>query len=126
MAEHGHFYWNELHTRDAKKAMAFYGKSLGWTFDEMDMGDGTTYYICKQGEVFVGGIFAMPSPEYDGIPERWFSYIAVDDVDKRIATAVELGANIIREPFDVEGTGRIAIVQDSTGANLGWMTPSTA
>ena len=39
MAEHGTFYWNELDTHDPKAACAFYGKALGWTFDEMPMPD---------------------------------------------------------------------------------------
>lgn len=124
MITHGHFYWNELNTRDAKKAMEFYGHSLGWTFDEMQMDQGDTYYICMDGDQAVGGIFTMPSPEFDGIPEHWFSYIAVDDIDKRVEKAVEAGAKIVRAPFDADGVGRIAIIQDVNGANLGWMTPA--
>lgn len=124
MSQHGHFYWNELNTRNAAKAMEFYGESLGWTFEEMAMENGEIYYICKEGDVPVGGIFTMPSPDFDGIPEHWFSYIAVDDIDKRIAKAVSAGATVVRQPFDAQGVGRIAIVQDVNGANLGWMTPA--
>ena len=40
MADHGTFYWNELMTRDAEKAKAFYGATLGWTFDAMPMPEG--------------------------------------------------------------------------------------
>jgi hypothetical protein len=29
---------------------------------------------------------------------------------------------VIQAPFDIEGVGRIAILADSTGAMLGWMT----
>ena len=32
---HGHFYWNELMTRDAEKAKKFYSTTLGWTFEPM-------------------------------------------------------------------------------------------
>ncbi len=35
MAEHGTFCWNELMTRDAEKAKAFYAATLGWTFAAM-------------------------------------------------------------------------------------------
>ena len=38
---HGHFYWNELMTRDAEKAKKFYGNTVGWTFEAMTMPDGT-------------------------------------------------------------------------------------
>lgn len=124
MAMHGHFYWNELNTRDPKKAMAFYGQSLDWTFEEMDMESGGKYYVCKDGETLVGGIFTMPSPEFDGIPEHWFSYIAVDNIDERVENAIKAGGTLVREPFDVNEVGRIAIMQDVNGANLGWMTPA--
>jgi predicted enzyme related to lactoylglutathione lyase len=29
---------------------------------------------------------------------------------------------VLRGPFDVAGVGRIAMVADATGAQLGWMT----
>jgi predicted enzyme related to lactoylglutathione lyase len=35
MADHGTFYWNELMTRDAEKAKAFYAATLNWTFEAM-------------------------------------------------------------------------------------------
>ena len=50
MAGHGTFYWNELMTRDTKKARDFYGTMLGWTFDAMPMPGGMTYYVAKQGD----------------------------------------------------------------------------
>ena len=30
----------------------------------------------------------------------------------------------MREPFDVPGTGRIAILKEPGGAAIGWMTPA--
>ena len=119
---HGHFHWNELNTRNAKSAMEFYGKTVGWTFDVMPMPEGRTYYICKQGDDMVAGIFTMDDPMFDGLPEHWFSYIAVDDLDASIAKIKAEGGTLRREPFDTPA-GRIAIVQDANGAVLGWMTP---
>ena len=43
------------------------------------------------------------------------SYIAVDDVDKRVDKAKKAGATILREPFDVPGVGRIAILKQPGG-----------
>ena len=34
------------------------------------------------------------------------------------------GGEVIREPWEVPGVGRIAIVNDNAGNSLGWMTPS--
>jgi len=122
MTEHGSFHWNELNTRDPKGACDFYGKALSWTFNAMPMPD-STYYLAKSGDKIVGGIFEMTGPQFDGIPAHWFAYIAVDDVDARVAAATKLGAAIMRAPWDIAGVGRIAIVKDPTGAVVGWMTP---
>ena len=124
MAEHGTFNWNELNTRDVEKAKKFYAKTIGWTFEGMPMEKGT-YWVAKAGDNMVGGIFDMNSiglPKE--VPEHWMSYLAVDDVDKRLAEAKKAGATVIREPFDVPGTGRIAILKEPGGAVVGWMTPA--
>ncbi|MEM7041442.1 MAG: VOC family protein [Pseudomonadota bacterium] len=124
MSQHGHFTWNELNTRDAEGAKAFYGKTIGWTFNPMDDPEGDTYWIAMDGETPVAGIFTMTGPAFEGLPNHWFAYLAVDDVDARLEKAVSEGAEVKRPPFDIPGVGRIAIVQDPTGAVLGWMTPA--
>jgi predicted enzyme related to lactoylglutathione lyase len=57
------------------------------------------------------------------MPPHWMTYVAVDDVDGAVRTTREAGGTVHREPFDVEGVGRIAIIADPTGAVLGIMTP---
>jgi predicted enzyme related to lactoylglutathione lyase len=120
---HGTFYWNELNTRNAEAAKKFYTATLGWTYDGMAMPEGT-YWVCKMGETPVGGIFTMSGPGFEGIPEYWFSYIAVDNVDDRVKKLKVAGGKVVRDPFDVPNVGRIAVVQDSNGAAMGWMTPA--
>ena len=122
---HGTFYWNELMTRDAEKAKKFYAATLGWSFEAMPMPDGT-YWVAKIGNDFVGGLFPLTSPQFDGVPESWMSYLAVDDVDARVKKAKAAGAKIIREPFDVPNVGRIAILTQPGGGCVGWMTPANS
>jgi uncharacterized protein len=122
MWSHGNFYWNELMTRDAEKAKKFYSSSVGWTFDAMPMPDGT-YWVAKMGDQAVGGIFTMSGPDFEGVPESWMSYLAVDDIDARLKKATAAGAKVMRQPFDVPGVGRIAIIEQPGGAHIGWMTP---
>ena len=124
MANHGTFYWNELMTRDAEKAKAFYAATLDWTFDAMPMAEGGTYWMAKAGGAPAGGIFTMDGPQFEGIPEHWFSYIAVDDVDARVERAEAAGGKVRRAAFEVPGIGRIVILEDSNGAAMGWMTPA--
>lgn len=122
MSGHGTFYWNELNTRDAETAKAFYGALVGWTFDEMTMPDGS-YWVAMQDGKPAGGIFTMAGPDFEGVPEHWFTYLAVDDVDTRVERVSAAGGQVVRPAFDVPGVGRIAIVKDPLGAVLGIMTP---
>jgi predicted enzyme related to lactoylglutathione lyase len=125
MTAHGAFHWNELMTRNAKKSKDFYSKTLGWTFDDMPMrAENMTYTIIKSNGEMVGGMMEMGGPMFEGVPEHWLSYIAVDDIDKRIKRLMEAGGKVMREPWDAEGVGRIAIVTDPGGAAQGWMTPA--
>ena len=82
-----------------------------------------TYWIAKMGDELVGGIFPLSSPQFDGVPECWMSYLAVDDVDARVKKAVAAGSKLMRPIFDVPNVGRIAILTEPGGAGVGWMTP---
>jgi len=120
---HGHFYWNELMTRDVERAKAFYQDTIGWRFEGMPMPN-STYWIAKLGDTPVGGIFDISGREFEGVPEGWMSYLAVDDVDARVAKALKAGAKLMKPAFDVPGVGRIAVLTEPGGAGVGWMTPS--
>ncbi|MEX0853564.1 MAG: VOC family protein [Bauldia sp.] len=125
MTAHGAFHWNELMTRDVKKAKDFYKKTLGWTYDDMPMGDMYgTYTIVKAGDQMVAGMFKMEGPMFDDMPETWFTYVAVDDLDKRLNKVKEAGGKVMREAWDVAGVGRLAIVAAPGGAAQGWMVPA--
>ena len=124
MASHGKFHWNELMTRDVNRAKKFYADTIGWTFDAMPMPTGGTYWIAMEDGEPAGGIFDISGTEYQGVPECWMSYLAVDDVDARVAKAVKAGAKLMKPAFVVPGVGRIAILTEPGGAGVGWITPA--
>jgi predicted enzyme related to lactoylglutathione lyase len=121
---HGQFHWNELMTHDAEGAKRFYRDTIGWSFDAMPMADGRSYWCAMLGGKPVAGIFPLDTPEFAAVPEGWMPYLAVDDVDKRVASAVAAGARLMRPIFAVPGVGRIAILTEPGGAGVGWMTPA--
>jgi uncharacterized protein len=123
MWSHGTFYWNELMTRDVERAKRFYHDTIGWSFDAMPMEGGRTYWLAVQDGKPAAGIFPLDAPEYDGVPESWMSYLAVDNVDKRVEKAIAAGGKLMRPIFDVPNVGRIAILTEPGGAGIGWMTP---
>lgn len=124
MSNQGKAWWNELGTREVEGSKAFYGKVIGWKFEEMDMGDGGKYTVAMHAQGPGGGIFKMDGPQFDGVPHHWMVYFAVDDVD---ATCKQVKANsgsIRQEPFDIAEVGRIAIATDPSGGVFGIITPA--
>ena len=124
MSGHGVFFWNELLSEKVDAARQFYEATLGWTFDEMEMPNGGTYLVAMSEGKPVGGIIPMDSSMPGGDTSRWFAYIAVDDIDARLAGVEANGGKVTNPPFDVPGVGRIAIIEDPSGAPVGWMTPA--
>ena len=124
MQAHGTFHWNELMTRDVERAKRFYQDTIGWSFDAMPMPDGRTYWCAMQDGKPVAGIFPINAPEFEGVPESWMSYLAVDDVDKRVEKTTKAGAKLMKPIFDVPGVGRFAILTEPGGAGIGWITPA--
>jgi predicted enzyme related to lactoylglutathione lyase len=122
---HGVVCWSELNAHDVDRARKFYGETLGWRFEAMPMPD-MTYWIILSGEARVGGLFEMKGPHFDGVPEHWLTYVAVDDIDARLAKAVAAGARICKEAFDIPGVGRMAVLAEPGGAIVAWMTPKPA
>src|SRR5262249_55953296 len=111
MVTNGSFYWDELMTHDAEKAEQFYGATAGVTFGAMPM-EGGTYWLAKVGDESVAGIFPLSGPDAESTPEGWLSYVAVADLSTALARATSEGGQVLREPWEVPGVGRIAIVAD--------------
>ena len=120
---HGQFHWNELRTRNAERAKRFYAETIGWSFEAAATPDGETYWVAFSHGKPVAGLFPLTSPRFDGVPESWMSFLAVDDVDARVAKAVEAGAELVMPIFDVPNVGRIAMLLEPSGAGVGWITP---
>jgi len=115
----GGWHWNELHSKDANAAVAFYTKAFGLTQDSMDMGPAGTYYLLKDGAGQMrGGI--MQQEAAVAAPSSWLPYIQVADCDASTQLAMKLGAKqTIAPPMEVENVGRFAIVMDPFGAPIG-------
>lgn len=121
---HGLVWWSELMTREVGAARAYYGAVCGWQWQTLPM-EGGDYHIASVGGRMVAGCMDMAGlPGMDAAPPHWFTYLAVDDLDAALAATEERGGRVIRAPFDVPGTGRIAIVSDPSGAAVGLMTPA--
>lgn len=124
MSDHGRFIWYELMTPDVAGATAFYGDVVGWTASQMPGGD-MPYWVLEADGYGVGGVMALGEEhKAAGIPPNWTAYVAVDDADAAVEKARSLGGSVMREPQDIPGVGRLAIIADPAGAVLAVMKPT--
>lgn len=123
MIEHGTFGWNELMTSDVEAAKAFYAKVAGWTYQDMPFEGGNyTLAFLEGNPVPVAGM--MYTAEGQPGANDWFAYINVADIDMAVNAVTGAGGSVIRAPFEIEGTGWIAIVMDSAGTAIGLLEPA--
>jgi uncharacterized protein len=111
----------ELNTDDVTKAKRFYKSLFQWKLSAM----GPDYTMIDVGKGGTGG--GMQRKGILGSPTLWLPYVQVDDVEKTIAKARKLGADIQLESLDIEEMGTIGVFIDPTGAPLGvWALPKKA
>lgn len=113
----GTFSWPELSTSDQAAAVAFYRALFGWGVNDQPLGPGETYSIFQLNGADVGAAYTMRAEERQhGAPPHWNAYVSVANADEATTRAQELGANVFAPPFDVMDAGRMAVLQDPTGA----------
>jgi len=113
----GEFCWMELATTDQTTAKDFYGSLFGWSAADMPMGPESFYTIFSVNGRHSAAAFTLsPAERERSIPPHWGLYMAVENVDAAAAKAAELGATVREPPFDVFTAGRMAVIQDPTGA----------
>ncbi len=83
-----------------------------------------TYTMLRMGDDYVGGLCEMDDGQRDaGTPPNWLSHVSVEDADAGTAKARELGGTVHGGAFDVLDAGRMALVEDPTGARLALWEP---
>lgn len=110
--------WVELATRDVERAQRFYGGLLDWTFkDSTNAPAGTRYSEYAAGDTHYGGLLQMTA-EWGDLPEHWSLYVIVPDLDMALSATDAAGGRVTVPAFDAPGVGRIARIDDPTGAGL--------
>jgi predicted enzyme related to lactoylglutathione lyase len=80
----------------------------------METGDD---YTC----LFVDGrpVGGASAPAVEGIRPHWEVYFNVVDTDAAVAQVAGLGGQVLQEPSDLIGVGRVAMLMDPQGAAFG-------
>jgi predicted enzyme related to lactoylglutathione lyase len=112
----GDFCWVELGTTDQTNAKNYYSSLFGWTPVDFPMGPNEFYTMFQQNDGDAAAAYTMRPEERSMVPPHWNLYIAVVNADDTARLAGELGGKVIAPPFDVMTFGRMAVIQDPTGA----------
>ena len=116
---HGHFCWIDLMAADISTAKQFYGELFGWEAVDQDTRGGPPYVVFQaDGSVLCGMGQLSDEMKSEGVPPTWNSYVSVDDLDATFGKAMGLGATPLMPPMQVVDAGKMAIIQDPTGAAL--------
>jgi len=113
--------WFELHTNAYDASIDFYKKVF--SFDAQVASDEPTfrYTTYGAGENQLAGIMDFGVFGSAGEPAGWSVYFKVDDTDKTIARATDLGAKVV-SPAEDTPYGRLAQLTDPTGASFKLMS----
>jgi predicted enzyme related to lactoylglutathione lyase len=115
----GSFCWIELSTTDQSAAKTFYSALFGWAVNDIPMGPGDVYTIFKlQGGDVSAACSMRPEPRSQGVPPHWMIYIAVESADAAATRAAQGGGKVLAPAFDVMDVGRMAVVEDPSGATF--------
>jgi len=113
----GSFCWIELSTSDQNAAKKFYESIFGWTANDFPMGPDGVYTMFQLAGRDTGAAATLrPEQLAAKVPPHWMLYIAVQSADSAVDRAAKAGGKILMPAFDVMDVGRMAVIQDPTGA----------
>ena len=114
----GMFSWADMAVLDIDKAQAFYTKLLDLEATSTPIGPGMSYVMLNKAGKSCCALYPVTEKELKerGGQSCWLSYFTVEDADAAAERVKELGGAVLFGPFDVFDEGRMAIVQDPTGA----------
>ncbi len=115
----GAFCWIELATTDQNAAKSFYGALFGWSVHDNPMRPNDFYSMFKLEGRETGAAYTLrPDQRSQGVPPHWMIYVAVESADATADRAAQLGGKVLARAFDVYDVGRMAVLQDPTGATF--------
>lgn len=120
----GSFCWIELATTNQTAAKSFYNKLFGWSAADSPIGPDDVYTIFKlQGRDAAAAYTMRKEQRAQGVAPHWMLYVAVENADQTVAKVAKAGGTVLSPAYDVGDSGRMAVLQDPTGATFSVWQP---
>jgi predicted enzyme related to lactoylglutathione lyase len=113
--------WIDMSVDDADGVRDFYKAVVGWSHEDVSMGDYADYSMTTPGGEAVSGICHARGSNAS-LPRGWLIYITVDDVDASAAACEAHGGEVIVPVQGLAG-GRFCVIRDPSGATAALYQP---
>lgn len=112
-------HWHELLSPQPEASLRFYCEAFGYRGQTMQMPDGP-YHVLANEAGGHGGIMAVAS----GLTPGWVPYLRVGGCDRVTSELAAEGMRAAVGPLDLEGIGRVAVMVDGGGEQVGVIEPT--
>lgn len=116
----GKVVWRDLLTNTPKASRRFYGELFGWEFEQprlfVGVGSGDSYMLIRHNGKLIGGMVDTNALGKTENISQWITTISVADLDAAVERAAGAGGKVVNAPESIGDRGRMAVVEDSTGA----------
>lgn len=118
--------WIDLSVPDVAADQDFYRQLFGWSFRDLEAGDGY-HVIEREGGAVVGGARStgdQPSVQHNGQHDDgrpiWTVYLASDDLQETMTTVEAAAGKVLTAPTPVGEVGARAVAISPAGDRVGW------
>jgi predicted enzyme related to lactoylglutathione lyase len=108
--------WIDLWTSDVEASRRFYEELFGWKAQEPSPEFGGYFMFTRDGVPVAGCMGEMGDLPADN---SWKVYLASDDIERTVKSAVSAGAEIMFPTMAVADLGVQSVIVDPTGATVG-------
>jgi predicted enzyme related to lactoylglutathione lyase len=118
LADPGDWIWIQLLSRDANKAAQYYKSVAGYEVIENTLTNALSNYVLVSEGYARATVRTMRSGK-DQVEPTWLLFVRVKSVSESVAKTKELGGKVLVEPKPERFNGKVAVVEDPTGAAIG-------
>jgi len=116
----GKIVWHDLLTNTPEESRKFYGELFGWEFETpgIDLGFGgeSSYMLIRHNGDLIGGMIDANALKKKNNISQWMTMMSVDDIDAASSSIAGTGGKVLTPPTELKSRGKLAIVEDPTGA----------